>query len=418
MKFRKVRLYDLCSIVTDYVANGSFKTLADKVKYLNEGYARVIRLVDYNNKYSKKDSIWVSKESYEFLKKSKLYGGEIVLTNVGANLGTVFIAPQLEYPTTLGPNAIMIKTNENDKYLYYWLKSKNGQNTIKSIVTGSAMPKFNKTDLKNIEIAIPCIEDQDKIVEILSKIDKKIELNNQTNDNLQKLVNGLYIKYFVNFDGYIGEYKDTDLGMIPEIFNVDTLGNVITFSNGYGWNSKDMLDVGSEDTYKVFKMANINIGGGINKSKTKSWIEKDKTSNLEQYITKKGDILMCMTDMKNSGNPLLGHTALIDKDDEFVINQRVGIIRCNKGLGYSYIYTMSNLKYFINDIRSRANSGVQVNLTTKGICDTLVLVPDDNTLNKFQQVAEPLYEKIFNNNNENETLEQLRDTLLPKLMNG
>ncbi len=184
MKFRKVRLCDLCSIVTDYVANGSFKTLADKVKYLNEGYARVIRLVDYNNKYSKKDSIWVSKESYEFLKKSKLYGGEIVLTNVGANLGTVFIAPQLEYPTTLGPNAIMIKTNENDKYLYYWLKSKNGQNTIKSIVTGSAMPKFNKTDLKNIEIAIPCIEDQDKIVEILSKIDKKIELNNQTNDNL------------------------------------------------------------------------------------------------------------------------------------------------------------------------------------------------------------------------------------------
>ena len=53
MKFRKVRLCDLCSIVTDYVANGSFKTLANKVKYLNEGYARVIRLVDYNNKYSR-----------------------------------------------------------------------------------------------------------------------------------------------------------------------------------------------------------------------------------------------------------------------------------------------------------------------------------------------------------------------------
>ena len=53
MKFRKVRLCDLCSIVTDYVANGSFKTLADKVKYLNEGYARVIRLVDYNNKIKK-----------------------------------------------------------------------------------------------------------------------------------------------------------------------------------------------------------------------------------------------------------------------------------------------------------------------------------------------------------------------------
>lgn len=235
---------------------------------------------------------------------------------------------------------------------------------------------------------------------------------------MQKLINNLYVKYFVNFEEYTGKYKDTDLGMIPESFNVDTLGNVITFSNGYGWNSKDMLDTNSENTYKVFKMGNINIGGGINKAKTKSWIDKEKANNLEQYISKKGDILMCMTDMKNSGNPLLGHTALIDKDDEFVINQRVGIIRCDKNLGYSYVYTMSNLKHFINDIRSRANSGVQVNLTTKGICDTSVLVPDDNTLNKFQQVAEPLYEKIFNNNNENETLEQLRETLLPKLMNG
>lgn len=308
--------------------------------------------------------------------------------------------------------------SDEDFIFYLAISPKFREIAIKSMTGTSGRQRVQLDVVKNTEMLIPSYEEQIKIGKVLSSIDKRIELNNQINDNLQKLVNCLYIKYFVNFDGYIGEYKDTDLGMIPEIFNVDTLGNVITFSNGYGWNSKDMLDVGSEDTYKVFKMGNINIGGGINKSKTKSWIEKDKTSNLEQYITKKGDILMCMTDMKNSGNPLLGHTALIDKDDEFVINQRVGIIRCNKGLEYSYIYTMSNLKYFINDIRSRANSGVQVNLTTKGICDTLVLVPDDNTLNKFQQVAEPLYEKIFNNNNENETLEQLRDTLLPKLMNG
>lgn len=308
--------------------------------------------------------------------------------------------------------------SDEDFIFYLAISPKFREIAIKSMTGTSGRQRVQLDVVKNTEMLIPSYEEQIKIGKVLSSIDKRIELNNQINDNLQKLVNCLYIKYFVNFDGYIGEYKDTDLGMIPEIFNVDTLGNVITFSNGYGWNSKDMLDVGSEDTYKVFKMGNINIGGGINKSKTKSWIEKDKTSNLEQYITKKGDILMCMTDMKNSGNPLLGHTALIDKDDEFVINQRVGIIRCNKGLEYSYIYTMSNLKYFINDIRSRANSGVQVNLTTKGICDTLVLVPDDNTLNKFQQVAKPLYEKIFNNNNENETLEQLRDTLLPKLMNG
>ena len=235
---------------------------------------------------------------------------------------------------------------------------------------------------------------------------------------MQKLINNLYIKYFVKFDSCCEDYKNSVLGMIPENFRVDTLGNIITFSNGYGWDSKDMSDNYIDNSYKVFKMGNINIGGGINKSKTKSWILKNKVKNLEQYISKKGDILMCMTDMKNSGNPLLGHTALIDRDNEFVINQRVGILRCDKKIGYSYIYTMSNMPEFINEIRSKANSGVQVNLTTKGICDTLVLVPDNYTLKNFENIAIPLYEQIFSNNNENEKLANLRDTLLPKLMNG
>ena len=105
MEFRTVKIGDICEVVTDYVANGSFKSLSENVKYYDKGYARVIRLVDYNNKFEKKDSIWVSKDAYEFLKKSKLEGGEIVITNVGANLGTVFIAPQLDYPQTLGPNS-------------------------------------------------------------------------------------------------------------------------------------------------------------------------------------------------------------------------------------------------------------------------------------------------------------------------
>lgn len=337
----------------------------------------------------------------------------VVARGVGGT-GDVKITPEKCYLTNLSIAMFNDEKIALNKYLYYYFKIHN----LRYLDSGSAQSQITINDLKNVKVPIPDKNMQQIVVDILEKLDRKVELNKKINDNLQELINNLYIKYFINFDEYCGEYKESDLGMIPENFDVDTLGNVITFSNGYGWNSKDMFDNSIENSYKVFKMGNINIGGGINKAKTKSWIKKDKANNLEQYISKKGDILMCMTDMKNSGNPLLGHTALIDKDGEFVINQRVGIIRCNKKLGYSYIYTLSNLKHFIKDIRSRANSGVQVNLTTKGICDTLVLVPDDVTLKKFQKAAEPLYEKIFNNNNENEVLEQLRDTLLPKLMNG
>ena len=107
------------------------------------------------------------------------------------------------------------------------------------------------------------------------------------------------------------------------------------------------------------------------------------------------------------------------KDNEFIIDQRVGIIRCKKGLiNYPFVYTMTNLDFFVKDIRSRANSGVQVNLSTKGICDTSLILPDRKTLDKFNDIAEPMYEQIFRKNEENETLMQIRDTLLPKLMNG
>ena len=100
MEFRTVKIGDICEVVTDYVANGSFKSLSENVKYYDKGYARVIRLVDYNNKFEKKDSIWVSKDAYEFLKKSKLEGGEIVITNVVNNTTYGMTGGQMA-PTTL-----------------------------------------------------------------------------------------------------------------------------------------------------------------------------------------------------------------------------------------------------------------------------------------------------------------------------
>lgn len=383
MKFRKVRLCDLCSIVTDYVANGSFKTLADKVKYLNEGYARVIRLVDYNNKYSKKDSIWVSKESYEFLKKSKLYGGEIVLTNVGANLGTVFIAPQLEYPTTLGPNAIMIKTNGNDKYLYYWLKSKNGQNTIKSIVTGSAMPKFNKTDLKNIEIAIPCIEDQDKIVEILSKLDKKIELNNQTNDNLYKMMKIKFEDWITNLNKY----------------EVSSLSKIANYTNGLAMQKFRPKD--NEESLPVIKIKEMNDGITEN-------TERCSINIKDEVIINNGDVLFAW-----SGTLCMS----IWGKGKAGLNQHIFKVTSDKyPKWFYYFWTLKHLNKFKMIAAGKATTMGHIKRGELDISE--VLIPEDKELQEMHKIMQPLFNKYINNLIQNETLTQLRDTLLPKLMNG
>lgn len=142
--------------VTDYVANGSFASLKENVQYCEEecGFAMLIRLVDYNNNF-RGPYVWVDEKGYNFLKKSKLFGGEIIISNVGANAGTVFKAPKLNKPMTLGPNSIMIMDNKYSNYLYYYLNSKVGQENLNGIITGSAQPKFNKTHFRNIKLIIP-----------------------------------------------------------------------------------------------------------------------------------------------------------------------------------------------------------------------------------------------------------------------
>ena len=97
--WQEIRVSELVTLLTDYVSNGSFASLAKNVKYQESGYARLIRLVDYNKNFDENDAVWISKESYEFLEKSKLFGGEIIISNVGEYAGKTFIAPKLDYPT-------------------------------------------------------------------------------------------------------------------------------------------------------------------------------------------------------------------------------------------------------------------------------------------------------------------------------
>ena len=178
------RIGDYAEVITDYVANGSFASLAENVEYKDDpDYAVLIRLTDYNNDFNGK-FVYINQSAYEFLAKSKLYGGEIIISNVGANVGTVFKCPQLDTKMSLAPNAIMLKTKGDDDFYYYWFSSRNGQHSLKSIVTGSAQPKFNKTNFRDLLVPVPPIDVQRKISTYLRTIDEKITLNKQINNNL------------------------------------------------------------------------------------------------------------------------------------------------------------------------------------------------------------------------------------------
>lgn len=163
-------LFEICEQITDFVANGSFASLRENVTYRKtKDYAILLRLTDYSNNF-KKDFVYVDRHAYKFLSKSALKPGDLIISNVGANLGTVFTAPDLGVPTTLGPNAVLIRSKEYDRYLYYWLKSPFGQKSIRVITSQTGQPKFNKTGLRAINIPIYDKKIQQKIVEKLDAV--------------------------------------------------------------------------------------------------------------------------------------------------------------------------------------------------------------------------------------------------------
>ena len=166
-------------------------------------------------------------------------------------------------------------------------------------------------------------------------------------------------------------------------------------------------------------MGDIKKGGGFNHNKTKSYFPKEDAQLISKYILKNGDLLMSMTDMKDAIS-LLGHTALMIYDDEYIVNQRVGLIRAkNKiNIDYPFLYLLTNDKHFIANLRGRANSGVQVNLSTQAIKESLFNIPDIDTNKKFNDLVQPLFEKRKHNYIAIQSLKKTRDTLLPRLMSG
>ncbi len=331
------------------------------------------------------------------------------------------------------------KSKANPLYYYYFFRSETGKKTIDSIVEqGAGASGIRGSDLSKLRV--PDLEktQQDKIVSILYPLDRKIYLNRKTNETLEQIAQALFKSWFVDFEPvkakaegqqptgideataalFPDSFENSELGMIPKGWKVSTIDSVCDFQNGYAFKSNEMSK-DATNAYKVFKMGNIRKGGGFNREGTKDYFDKVKAKNLSRYLIKKGDILMCMTDMKNNV-ALLGHTALMNVDNEYLINQRVGLLRPKnkRKANYPFLYILTNSDFFIRNLRSRANSGVQVNLSTKEIKDTKFILPSEEIHLAFNKVAETIQEKIFSLEIEQDFLLEIRDTLFPKLLSG
>ena len=384
-------------VVTDYVANGSFASLAENVQYSNtEEYAILIRLYDYNNNFSG-NFVYVNEHAYNFLSKSKLYGDEIIISNVGANVGTVFKCPRLSKPMTLGPNSIVVKLNGNNDFYFYWFKSRYGKYCLDSIVSGSAQPKFNKTHFKEMSIPVPPLVEQEKIASILSALDNKIAVNRRICANLEAQAQALFKSWFVDFTPFKDQpFVDSELGPIPQGWKVGTLGDIANIIMGQSPAGSSYNERGNG---VIFYQGRTEFGF--------------RFPNVRLYTTMPKRYAEPMSILLSVRAPVGDINVAIEK---CCIGRGLASISSKRGLHSFLLYLVKSLKIRLEVFNGEGTVFGSINKNT--LTQFKIIIPPIEMQEKFNEIIQrhdcmvlELHKEIIN-------LSTQRDTLLPKLMSG
>lgn len=188
----------------------------------------------------------------------------------------------------------------------------------------------------------------------------------------------------------------------------ESLTTFFEVKNGYAFTSKEQSQIQEDGFLEILKQGHIELGGGLRKHPKRFYVRFN--SGLERYLLRKGDIVMAMTDMKNKV-VILGVPALVDKDKTYLLNQRVGWLKPKEGVVSKFFYYQMLDRTFLETLRSKANSGVQVNLSTSAIKEMEFWAPPLKEQKAIAEVLSSLDDKIELLQKQNETLEALAQTL-------
>ena len=287
------------------------------------------------------------------------------------------------------------------KFLYYLCQTM----PFANFGGGSAVPTLNRNHIHPLETKIPVkVEDQCRIASILSSLDRKIELNNKINADLEEMAQAIFKNWFVDFEPFKdGKFLDSELGMIPEGWKVGTLGDFCKCLLG-GTPSR------SKEEYWNGDVNWIN-SGEINKFRILEASEKITELGLSKSATK---LLPKKTTVLAITGATLGQVSLLEIDT--CANQSVIGVLENAEVPYEYIYPF--IKDRIEMLIQHQTGGAQQHINKDNVESLIFLLPAKNVLENYISLVGPMYKRIESQCFENLYLSTLRDTLLPRLMSG
>lgn len=329
-------------------------------------------------------------------------------TNPASIVGKVVRVPESANNALLNQNAVRIRSNGivDSDYLYYLLKEEHFSKYLVGTAQGSAnQASITLKDIFGYSFSAPSeIKDQHRIASILSSLDRKIELNNKINADLEEMAQAIFKNWFVDFEPFKnGKFVDSELGMIPEGWKVGRLGEFCKCLLG-GTPSR------SKEEYWNGEVNWIN-SGEINKFRILEASEKITELGLAKSATK---LLPKKTTVLAITGATLGQVSLLEIDT--CANQSVIGVLENTEVPYEYIYPF--IKDRIEMLIQHQTGGAQQHINKDNVESLIFLLPAINVLEDYISLVSPMYKRIESQCFENFYLSTLRDTLLPRLMSG
>ena len=386
--------YKLGEVATDF-AMGPFGSNIKAENFIDTGVP-VIRGTNLNfDRYVDGSFVYLSEEKADDLKKSNCFPGDLVFTHRGT-IGQVGLIPEGQYSRYVISQSGMKLSADNEKinnyFLFYFFKSNIGQYELLKNESQVGVPAISSPlrSLKDVDILLPPLKEQKAIAEVLSSLDDKIDLLHRQNKTLEALAQTLFRQWFVEEaknewdEVTVGDFVKTNASTLKKDSLLETIQYLDTSS----------LTEGKIDTFQQLDLV-------------------DAPSRAKR-IVKHNDVLI------STVRPNQKHYGIIkNPSEDIIVSTGYCVVSCEK-INPHFIYillTTDDMTEYLHSI-AEGSTSTYPSLKPADIEAVEFLLPPDDKLQDFSDYADDAWEKIDNNHIQIKTLENMRDTLLPKLMSG
>lgn len=392
MEWKEVRLGDVCTRVcsggTPKSTNLSY--YGGEIPWLNT------KEIDFNRIYSTEKTITDSGLNNSSAKW--IVPNTVTVAMYGATAGKSCI---VKVPMTTNQACCNLTINDevaDYEFVYYSLK--NDYTTLASLANGGAQQNLNAQIIKDYVLKMPSLADQRRIASILSSLDRKIELNNKINADLEEMAQAIFKNWFVDFEPFKdGKFVDSELGMIPEEWKIGTLG-----------------DITKNKSAKVKERNEVKVLSPVTTGElvlSEEYFTKQVfSSSIAKYkIVNKGDFAY------NPARVNIGSLGRNEFDFDGCVSPVYVVFSVLDGYE-NYFDLFRKTDFFKDSVASLAIGGVRQSLSYDDLSSIEVIIPSENAVEEFNNLYNQMKKTIKANKLENSHLSTLRDTLLPRLMSG